>query len=143
MPTYSWKGKNRMGKMQEGNVAAENKEAVIALLRRQQIMVSAVTEKGKEFLLALALWKIQRLLASPFRFRSGCHLRCATLTSSAADVEIDVDIKTALKAAGFASPEVTEIYWPPDELYRDAQEEPATPADGDEANEDEDQDDNG
>src|SRR6058998_1234341 len=48
MPTYSWKGKNRMGKMQEGSVAAESKEAVIALLRRQQIMVSAVTEKGKE-----------------------------------------------------------------------------------------------
>src|SRR5258705_366575 len=46
MPTYTWKGKNRMGKMQEGSVAAENKEAVIALLRRQQIMVSAVTEKG-------------------------------------------------------------------------------------------------
>ncbi len=48
MPTYSWKGKNKLGKMQEGTVAAENKEAVIALLRRQQIMVSAVTEKGKE-----------------------------------------------------------------------------------------------
>ncbi len=48
MPTYTWKGKNRLGKMQEGTVAAENKEAVIALLRRQQIMVSAVTEKGKE-----------------------------------------------------------------------------------------------
>ncbi len=48
MPNYSWKGKNKMGKMQEGTVAAENKEAVIALLRRQQIMVSAVTEKGKE-----------------------------------------------------------------------------------------------
>src|SRR2546425_10976573 len=48
MPTYTWKGKNRMGKMQEGSVAAESKEAVIALLRRQQIMVSAVTGKGKE-----------------------------------------------------------------------------------------------
>src|SRR3989454_2958126 len=48
MPTYTWKGKNRMGKMQEGRVAAASKEAVIALLRRQQILVSAVTEKGKE-----------------------------------------------------------------------------------------------
>src|SRR3989442_15884714 len=48
MPTYTWKGKNRMGKMKEGSVAAESKEAVIAHLRRQQIMVSAVTEKGKE-----------------------------------------------------------------------------------------------
>jgi type IV pilus assembly protein PilC len=48
MPTYTWKGKNKMGKVQEGAVSAESKEAVIALLRRQQIMVSAVTEKGKE-----------------------------------------------------------------------------------------------
>ena len=48
MPTYSWKGKNKTGKLQEGVVTAENKESVIALLRRQQIMVSAVTEKGKE-----------------------------------------------------------------------------------------------
>src|SRR2546426_6226571 len=48
MPTYSWKGKNKLGKMQEGTVAAESREAGIALLRRQQIMVSAVTEKGKE-----------------------------------------------------------------------------------------------
>ncbi|MEE9292159.1 MAG: type II secretion system F family protein, partial [Acidobacteriota bacterium] len=48
MPTYSWKGKNKMGRVQEGTVSAENKDAVISLLRRQQIMVSAVTEKGKE-----------------------------------------------------------------------------------------------
>ncbi|MFQ5877881.1 MAG: type II secretion system F family protein [Acidobacteriota bacterium] len=48
MPTYSWKGKNRMGKTQEGTVTADSKDAVIGLLRRQQIMVSAVTEKGKE-----------------------------------------------------------------------------------------------
>src|SRR5262249_59467709 len=33
---------------EEGTVAAENKEGVIAPLRRQQIMVGAVTEKGKE-----------------------------------------------------------------------------------------------
>ncbi len=49
MPIYSWKGKNNLGKMQEGTVTAESKDAVIALLRRQQVMVSAVTEKGKEF----------------------------------------------------------------------------------------------
>jgi len=48
MPTYSWKGKNKMGKSQEGVLTAESKEAVIATLRRQQVMVSGVTEKGKE-----------------------------------------------------------------------------------------------
>ena len=48
MPVYAWKGKNKMGKTQEGTLTADSKDAVIALLRRQQIMVSAVTEKGKE-----------------------------------------------------------------------------------------------
>ena len=48
MPVYAWKGKNKSGKMQEGTLNADSKDAVIGLLRRQQIMVSAVTEKGKE-----------------------------------------------------------------------------------------------
>ena len=48
MAVYTWKGKNKMGKMQEGTMSADTKDAVIAILRRQQIMVSAVTEKGKE-----------------------------------------------------------------------------------------------
>jgi len=48
MPTYNWKGKNKMGKSQEGVLTAESKDAVIATLRRQQVMVSGVTEKGKE-----------------------------------------------------------------------------------------------
>ncbi len=48
MPTYRWKGKNKMGRSQEGVIAADSKDAVIAMLRRQQVMVSGVTEKGKE-----------------------------------------------------------------------------------------------
>jgi type IV pilus assembly protein PilC len=48
MPVYAWKGKNKMGKTQEGTLTADSKDAVIGLLRRQQIMVAAVTEKGKE-----------------------------------------------------------------------------------------------
>lgn len=51
MPNYSWKGRTRAGKVQEGVLVAENKDAVIAALRKQQIMVTAVTEKGKEFAL--------------------------------------------------------------------------------------------
>ena len=48
MPSYSWKGKGKGGKIQQGVIAAENKETVVALLRKQQILVTAVTEKGKE-----------------------------------------------------------------------------------------------
>ena len=51
MPNYSWKGRTRAGRMQEGVLVAESKDAAIASLRKQQIIVTAVTEKGKEFAL--------------------------------------------------------------------------------------------
>ena len=51
MPAYVWKGKNRDGKAVSGERVADNKEAVLALLRRDQILVSSVKEKGKEIAL--------------------------------------------------------------------------------------------
>jgi type IV pilus assembly protein PilC len=51
MPNYSWKGKGKGGKVQQGVIAADNKDAVVALLRKQQILVTGVTEKGKEIAL--------------------------------------------------------------------------------------------
>ena len=51
MPNYSWKGRTREGRVQEGVLVAANKDAVISSLRKQQIIVTAVTEKGKEFAL--------------------------------------------------------------------------------------------
>jgi type IV pilus assembly protein PilC len=51
MPAYVWKGKNRDGKAVSGERVADSKEAVMALLRRDQILVSSVKEKGKEMAL--------------------------------------------------------------------------------------------
>src|SRR6266852_590655 len=51
MPAYVWKGKTRDGKAVSGERSADNKEAVMALLRRDQILVSSVKEKGKEIAL--------------------------------------------------------------------------------------------
>jgi type IV pilus assembly protein PilC len=48
MPAFVWKGKTRDGKAVSGERVADNKEAVMALLRREQILVSSVKEKGKE-----------------------------------------------------------------------------------------------
>jgi type IV pilus assembly protein PilC len=48
MPAYVWKGKTRDGKVVSGERVADSKEAVMALLRRDQILVSSVKEKGKE-----------------------------------------------------------------------------------------------
>lgn len=94
-----------------------------------------LTDAQKEFLVALALWKIQRLLATPFRFRSGCHLRGESLKWGEKDVEIDVDMKKALKGAAFSPPAVTDVYWPSEKLYREA--EPAADAENGDSSEDE------
>ena len=48
MPTFEWKGRARGGQDQTGVLIADNKESVIAMLRRQQIVVTAVKEKGRE-----------------------------------------------------------------------------------------------
>jgi type IV pilus assembly protein PilC len=51
MPAFVWKGKTREGKVVSGERVADNKEAMLALLRRDQILVSSVKEKGKEMAL--------------------------------------------------------------------------------------------
>jgi type IV pilus assembly protein PilC len=48
MPSFEWKGRDRGGRPQSGVLVADNKEAVLALLRRQQIVPTTVKEKGKE-----------------------------------------------------------------------------------------------
>lgn len=83
-----------------------------------------LTQGQKEFLVALALWKIRRLCETPFRFRSGCHLKRARLADDAGqEVTLDVDIKSAITQAGFEDPRVTDIFWPREELYRAGEEE--------------------
>jgi len=51
MPTFEWKGTARNGQTQTGVLVADNKDAVIAAMRRQQVVVTAVKEKGKEIAL--------------------------------------------------------------------------------------------
>src|SRR5688572_33455310 len=51
MPTFEWKGTARNGQTQTGVLVADSKDAVIAMMRRQQVVVTAVKEKGKEIAL--------------------------------------------------------------------------------------------
>jgi len=51
MPSYEWKGRDRHGNSQTGVLIGDNKDAVIAALRKQQIVVTTVKEKGKEIAL--------------------------------------------------------------------------------------------
>ncbi len=48
MPTFAWKGRNRGGQFQEGVLLADTRDAAVATLRRQQIQVTAIRQKGRE-----------------------------------------------------------------------------------------------
>ena len=56
MPNYVWKGRNRAGLVQEGVLAADTKDVALASLRRQNIVVTGIRERGKE----VSLTKIGR-----------------------------------------------------------------------------------
>jgi type IV pilus assembly protein PilC len=49
MPVYVYRGTNRAGGAVSGEQAATNKAELVNLLKRQQIKVSKLSEKGKEF----------------------------------------------------------------------------------------------
>ena len=48
MPSFVWKGKNRFGAFQEGILIADTRDAAIAILRRQNVQVTSIREKGRE-----------------------------------------------------------------------------------------------
>ena len=48
MPSFVWKGKNRTGQVQEGQLLADTRDAAAAVLRRQQIQITSLREKGRE-----------------------------------------------------------------------------------------------
>ncbi|MCG8460177.1 MAG: type II secretion system F family protein [Holophagales bacterium] len=47
MPQFAWKGRNRSGALEEGVIAADNREAASALLRRQNIQVTNLKEQER------------------------------------------------------------------------------------------------
>ncbi|MGE3537984.1 MAG: type I-U CRISPR-associated protein Cas7 [Candidatus Tectimicrobiota bacterium] len=101
----------------------------------------------KQLLLGLALWKIKRLLAQPFRYRSQCYLRCVGIEIVADDciVEIehgseklqnastqespqqknllpsllcDLNIRQLIQACGFPTDQITTVYYPAHSLFK-------------------------
>jgi len=48
MPTYVFKGRNRLGEMIVGERAADSRDVLRQLLRREQVMLTSVKEKGRE-----------------------------------------------------------------------------------------------
>jgi len=101
----------------------------LALLRSYGRKSNGLGDPQKQLLLGLALWKIKRLLARPFRFRSGCYLKCFQ-TSVLVDDEpvvsvsekpslIDaVDIQALIAACNFGDESVTKVYYPANSLFK-------------------------
>src|SRR5260370_17351617 len=48
MPTYVFKGRNRMNESVMGERVADNREALRQTLRREQVTLTSVKEKGRE-----------------------------------------------------------------------------------------------
>src|SRR6201987_110112 len=48
MPTYVFKGRNRMNEVISGERVADNREALRQMLRREQVTLTSVKEKGRE-----------------------------------------------------------------------------------------------
>ncbi|MFL6230871.1 MAG: type II secretion system F family protein [Pyrinomonadaceae bacterium] len=51
MPTYVFKGRNRTGEVMVGERVAEDRETLRQILRREQVMLTSVKEKGREIAL--------------------------------------------------------------------------------------------
>ncbi|MEK6657739.1 MAG: type II secretion system F family protein [Nitrospirota bacterium] len=53
MANFKWTGKTRQGTMQKGVLAAKNKEEVIALLRKQNILVTSVQQAATDIKISI------------------------------------------------------------------------------------------
>src|ERR687890_1352640 len=48
MPTYVFKGRNRLGEVMVGERVADNRETLRQMLRREQVLLTSVKAKGRE-----------------------------------------------------------------------------------------------
>jgi len=48
MPSFAWSGKTRAGQSQEGVLLADNRGAAVEALRRQNIQITSIREKGRQ-----------------------------------------------------------------------------------------------
>jgi type II secretory pathway component PulF len=48
MPTFVFKGRNRLNEIVVGERVADNREALRQILRREQVTLTSVKEKGRE-----------------------------------------------------------------------------------------------
>lgn len=89
-----------------------------------------LSDAQKQLILALALWKIGKLLGSSFRFRSECDLDLTGICIDGKESQISalaLNIQDFINAAGLQEPcpRITKIYWEQDALFKPEQDVPA------------------
>src|SRR5947208_15045861 len=62
MPTYVFKGRNRMNEVVMGERVADNRDALRQVLRREQVTLTSVKEKGRE--IGIPRWARRRKVKS-------------------------------------------------------------------------------
>ncbi|GIW54968.1 MAG: hypothetical protein KatS3mg082_1372 [Nitrospiraceae bacterium] len=131
---------DRLGKTTSGQpifaVEEETAQSIVAtfildlaLLRSYGQNGKGLSDVNKRLLLDLAIWKIKRLLQSPFRFRTGCQLRCTGIAwcddtdgskvpgePSENPENVSEDIKNSIAACKFDYP--LKVYYPASELFK-------------------------
>jgi CRISPR-associated protein Csb1 len=101
----------------------------LALLRSYGRNEHGLNRTQKRLLLDLAIWKIAQLLARPFRYRSGCQLKCESLVLSTEPGAVSkaqlpaVDMQASIRACNFPSDTIAHVYYPANELFKPAREE--------------------
>ena len=105
--------------------------------RAMSLSLARDSEQTVESLIALAIWKLGRLLSGPFRYRANCDLeasgdievvanRSGTATrDELAAISIEPFISRSFNAGG-----PVDLYWAPKDLYR-KKEDKAAPVSGD------------
>src|SRR5262249_120526 len=80
----------------------------LGLLRSYGHLENGLSEAQKNLLLHFSLWKVERMLSSPFRFRSGCHLKWMSRqylkddeTQEVTPDELIPDMRDAIQACSF------------------------------------------
>lgn len=113
----------------------------LALLRSYGRKSNGLNDAQKQLLLGLSLWKIKRLLTKPFRFRSGCYLKCFQISALADDEPVvshsdgqslinAVDIQALISACNFGDQSVTKVYYPANSLFKLGKDDDASGEDG-------------
>lgn len=100
----------------------------LALLRSYGRGDKGLNDNQKKLLLGLAFWKMGRLLNQPFRYRSGCYLKCVDgveISSEGAaenpvwqSLPSSIEVEELIEACQFADERVTKVYYPANKLFK-------------------------